>query len=148
MQLTKHTDYAIRVLIYLEKRYIETQDGKGTLSTATDIASVFNISFNHLTKVVQHLGQAGFIDTVRGKSGGVKLARAAHLINLGEVVQVMEKSLDPVNCAEPPCRLRSACLVKPILDNAMNAFIEELNKYTLADICINENNDVWQLKLS
>ena len=68
MQLTKHTDYAIRVLIYLN-----TQVDQDALSKASEIASLFGISFNHLTKVIHHLGQAGFVQTVRGKSGGIKL---------------------------------------------------------------------------
>ena len=143
MQLTKHTDYAIRVLIYLN-----TQFDQGSLSKATDIATLFGISFNHLTKVVHHLGQAGFIQTVRGKSGGIKLAQAAELINLGEVISMMENTLDPINCAEPPCRLKSVCLVKPIFNKAIQAFIDELNQHTLADICLAKSNDVWKLDLN
>lgn len=143
MQLTKHTDYAIRVLIYLN-----TQLDQKSLSKATDIASLFDISFNHLTKVVHHLGKAGFIQTVRGKSGGIKLAKPADLINLGEVVAIMENTLDPINCAEPPCRLKSVCLVKPILNKAMKAFLDELSKHTLADICLAKSNDVWKLDLN
>ena len=142
MQLTKHTDYAIRVLIYLN-----TQLEQESLSKATDIATLFGISFNHLTKVVHHLGKAGFIQTVRGKSGGIKLAKPADLINLGDVVAIMENTLDPINCAEPPCRLQSVCLVKPILNKAMQAFLDELNKHTLADICLAKSNDVWTLDL-
>jgi Rrf2 family nitric oxide-sensitive transcriptional repressor len=143
LQLTKHTDYAIRVLIYLN-----TQVDQQSLSKATDIAALFDISFNHLTKVVHHLGKAGFIQTVRGKSGGIKLATSADLINLGEVVAIMENTLDPINCAEPPCRLKSVCLVKPILNKAMKAFMDELKKYTLADICLSKTNDVWKLTLN
>lgn len=143
MQLTKHTDYAIRVLIYLN-----TQVDQDALSKASEIASLFGISFNHLTKVIHHLGQAGFVQTVRGKSGGIKLTRSADSINLGEVVKVMENTLDPVNCSEPPCRLNRICLVKPILNRAMQAFIDELNKHTLADICIVKTNDVWKVDLS
>lgn len=142
MQLTKHTDYAIRVLIYLN-----TQFDQASLSKATDIASLFGISFNHLTKVVHHLGQAGFIQTVRGKSGGIKLAKAAHLINLGDVIATMENTLDPINCEDPPCRLKSVCLAKPIFNKAIQAFFDELNKHTLADICLAKNNDVWKLEL-
>ncbi|WP_160060949.1 Rrf2 family transcriptional regulator [Psychromonas sp. L1A2] len=143
MQLTKHTDYAIRVLIYLN-----TQLEQESLSKATDIASLFGISFNHLTKVVHHLGKAGFIQTVRGKSGGIKLAKSADLINIGEVVAIMENTLDPINCSEPPCRLQRVCLVKPILNKAMQAFLDELNKHTLADICLAKSNDVWTLDLN
>jgi Rrf2 family transcriptional regulator, nitric oxide-sensitive transcriptional repressor len=94
------------------------------------------------------LGKAGFIQTVRGKSGGIKLAKPADLINLGEVVAIMENTLDPINCAEPPCRLKSVCLVKPILNKAMQAFIDELSKHTLADICLAKSNDVWKLDLN
>ena len=60
----------------------------------------------------------------------------------------MENTLDPVNCSEPPCRLNRICLVKPILNRAMQAFIDELNKHTLADICIVKTNDVWKVDLS
>jgi len=143
LQLTKHTDYAIRVLIYLN-----TKSDQDSLCKATDVASLFGISFNHLTKVVHHLGQAGFIQTVRGKSGGIKLAKAADLINLGDVISIMENTLDPINCEDPPCRLKEVCLVKPLFNKAMQAFIDELNKHTLADICLTENNDVWKVKLN
>ncbi|RBW46798.1 BadM/Rrf2 family transcriptional regulator [Psychromonas sp. B3M02] len=142
MQLTKHTDYAIRVLIYLN-----TQVDNAPLAKATDIAELFGISFNHLTKVIHHLGKAGFIQTVRGKSGGIKLAKSADLINLGNVIEVMETTLAPVNCQDPPCRLNSVCLVKPIFHKAMQAFLDELRKHSLADICIAKTNDVWKVSL-
>jgi len=142
LQLTKHTDYAVRVLIYLN-----TQVDQTALSKANEIAELFDISFNHLTKVIHHLGKAGFIQTIRGKSGGIKLAKPAEQINLGDIIEVMETNLSPVNCQEPPCRLDSVCLAKPIFHKAMQAFLDELRKHTLADICITKSNDVWKLNL-
>jgi len=128
MQLTRHTDYAFRVLIYLS-----STDKEG-LCTVGEIAEALEVSLNHLTKVVQQLGKAGFIVTLRGKYGGIRLARSEQEISLGAVVRAMEATLDPVNCSQPLCRLKVSCRLKPILNRAMESFIDTLNEYTLEDI--------------
>lgn len=128
MQLTRHTDYAFRVLIYL------CSANEEKLSTVGEIAEVFQVPLNHLAKVVQQLGKAGFITTLRGKYGGIRLARSEQEISLGAVVRAMEVTLDPVNCSQPLCRLKINCRLKPILNRAMESFIDTLDEYTLADI--------------
>lgn len=132
MQLTRHTDYAFRVLIYLSS----VEEGK--LSTVGEIAEIFQVPINHLTKVVQQLGKAGFIITLRGKNGGIRLAHRPESILLGSVVRAMEATLDPVNCSQPLCRLKINCRLKPILNRAIQSFIETLDEYTLADISQNK----------
>jgi len=132
MQLTRHTDYAFRVLIYLSS----VEEGK--LSTVGEIAEIFQVPINHLTKVVQQLGKAGFIITLRGKNGGIRLAHDPESILLGSVVRAMEATLDPVNCSQPLCRLKINCRLKPILNRAIQSFIQTLDEYTLADISQNK----------
>ena len=128
MQLTRHTDYAFRVLIYLCSEQGEH------LAKASEIAEVFDVSLNHLAKVVHQLGKAGFITTLRGKYGGIRLAREPQEISLGAVVRAMEVTLDPVNCSQPVCRLRTNCRLKSILNRAMESFVSTLDGYTLADV--------------
>lgn len=140
MQLTRHTDYAFRVLIYL------SSTNKEGLSTVGEIAEALDVSLNHLTKVVQQLGKAGFLATLRGKYGGIRLAHSEHEILLGSVVRAMEATLDPVNCSQPLCRLKVSCRLKPILNRAMESFINTLDEYTLADI--SQNQDVQRLLIT
>lgn len=128
MQLTRHTDYAFRVLIYLCSKKSEQ------LAKASEIAEVFDVSLNHLSKVIHQLGKAGFITTLRGKYGGIRLARPPQDISLGAVVRAMEATLNPVNCNQPVCRLRTNCRLKPILNRAMESFVSTLDEYTLADV--------------
>lgn len=130
MQLTRHTDYAFRVLIYLSS----VNKGEEGLSTVAEIAEAFKVPTNHLSKVVQQLGKAGFITTLRGKYGGICLARPEQDISLGAVVRAMEATLDPVNCNQPVCLLKVNCRLKPILNRAMKSFIDTLEEYSLADI--------------
>lgn len=136
MQLTRHTDYAFRVLIYLAS--VEKEE----LSTVGEIADMFQVSLNHLTKVVQQLGKAGFIVTVRGKNGGIRLARSEQDISLGAVVRAMEATLDPVNCSQPLCRIKTNCRLKPIFNRAMEAFINTLDEYSLADVSQKELQNI------
>ncbi len=128
MQLTHHTDFSLRVLIFLS-----LQD-KNTLVTINEIANHFNILKNHLTKVVNNLSRHGYINTVRGKNGGIRLAKSADSINLGEIVQTMETNTEVVNCQKPACPLNNHCELKNILNEAQAAFFQTLEKYTLADI--------------
>lgn len=129
MQLTLHTDYAMRVLIYL------TQKREG-LATISEIAEFYQISRNHLVKVVHHLAGAGFIQTTRGKHGGMKLSREPELIAIGDVVRRMETNFDIVECfnaANPSCVLSPACALKSALYQAGNEFLGVLDRFTLAD---------------
>jgi len=129
MQLTRYTDYSLRVLIFLS-----LQEGEQRI-TITNIAEQFNIPRNHLVKVVHKLGKLNYINTIRGKNGGVSLGKAADQIRIGDVVQKMENTLDIVKCESPsPCPLIPSCKLKSILHNAADAFIHTLNQYTIADL--------------
>ena len=93
----------------------------------------FAISRNHVVKIVHQLGIKGYIETVRGKHGGIRLGRAAVSINLRDVVMDMEHVLCPVDCKRENCRLSGGCRIQGILRRAMHAFLEVLGEYTLAD---------------
>jgi len=129
MRLTTFSDYSLRVLIYLGVH-------PGELSTVAGIAQAYGISANHLTKVVHHLGQCGYVETVRGKGGGMRLAREPERINLGELVRATEEQR-LVECFEAgtsTCRIESACALRGILGEALEAFFAVLDRHTLADL--------------
>jgi Rrf2 family nitric oxide-sensitive transcriptional repressor len=129
MRLTTYTDYTLRTLIYLALE-------RERLARIADIAESYGISENHLMKVVHRLGLAGYVETVRGKHGGLRLAEPPEAINLGEVVRRTEPDLDLVPCFEPSglCRIRPACALKGVLGEALGAFLAVLDRYTLADL--------------
>lgn len=128
MQLTHYTDYGLRVLMFLA---LQADD---RLITITEISEHFTIPRNHLVKIVQRLGQLGYIQTVRGKGGGMRLGRPAEEIGVGSVVRDLESTLDIVDCSKPPCPLNGGCALKGILDEAQQAFLHSLDAYTLADL--------------
>jgi Rrf2 family nitric oxide-sensitive transcriptional repressor len=128
MQLTRHTDYALRVLIFLALQ------PKGVRVTMADVEQHFAIPRNHLIKIVQRLGKLGYADTLRGKGGGLRLGRDAAAITIGEVVRDMESTLEMIDCAKPLCALHPGCRLKGILDEARQAFIDTLSRYTIADV--------------
>lgn len=125
MRLTRYTDYALRVLIYLGAR-------PEKLSSIAEIARAYSISQNHLMKVVHDLGKAGYVDSVRGRSGGIRLARAPEAIGVGEVVRHTEEGFDLVDC--PNCLIAPACGLTGVLNEALCAFMAVLDRYTLADL--------------
>jgi Rrf2 family nitric oxide-sensitive transcriptional repressor len=130
MRLTVHSDYALRVLMYLAVR----QDG---LSTIAEIAGRYDISANHLMKVVHQLGVAGYVETIRGRGGGLRLAKPAEAIGLAEVVRTTEPDLAIVSCFKPvdePCAIRSCCVLRRALEQARDAFMAVLEGYTLDDL--------------
>jgi Rrf2 family nitric oxide-sensitive transcriptional repressor len=132
MQLTLHTDYALRVLVYLTQK-------NETLATISEIADFYQISRNHLVKVVHHLANEGFIQTTRGKHGGMRLARAPELISVGEVVRRMEPNFDIVECfntTNQTCTVTSICVLKGVLHQASQEFLGVLDRYTLADAIV------------
>jgi len=101
------------------------------------IAEVFSVSANHLNKVVQRLARAGFIETFRGRSGGIALARRPRDINLGDVVLALEADFGVVECLldeGTTCCLSPACHLRGIVREALEAFLETFSKYTLADL--------------
>jgi Rrf2 family transcriptional regulator, nitric oxide-sensitive transcriptional repressor len=130
MRLTTFSDYAFRVLIYLGS----TPQG---LATIADIAAAYGISENHLMKVVHRLARLGYIETVRGKGGGMRLARAPGAINVGEVLRAAEEGFDLVECMgqrESDCRILRVCALHGALGKAVAAFLKVLDGYTLADL--------------
>lgn len=135
MRLTSFTDYSLRVLIYLGLR-------RERLATIAEIAAAYGISKNHLMKVVHHLGQQGYIDTLRGKSGGIRLARPPAEINLGELIRATEASTVLVECFAPDaseCRIEPVCALRGILERSLKAFYAVLDDYTLADVLRNSD---------
>lgn len=130
MRLTVHTDYALRVLMYLALK-------EDRLATIAEIATSYGISKNHLMKVVYELGVAGYVETVRGRGGGLRLAKPVKSIGLGEVVRYTEPDMAIVSCFEPvnaPCAIHPGCVLKRALKRAADAFIEVLDNYTLDDL--------------
>jgi Rrf2 family nitric oxide-sensitive transcriptional repressor len=133
MRLTVYTDYSLRVLMYVALH----PDRRPTIG---QIASSYGISRNHVMKVVHQLGVAGYIETVRGQSGGMRLRRSAEEINLGEVVRRTEPDLALVPCFEPTnssCVITPACKLRRALHEARAAFLAVLDGYSLADLVDN-----------
>lgn len=123
----RQTDYSLRVLIYLALN----PDRRANI---TDIATAFNVSRNHLVKVVHQLSNLGYILTLRGHGGGIELARAACDISVGSVVRDTENSLDVINCKEPVCPILPVCRLKRVLNEATEIFLTTLDGYTVADL--------------
>lgn len=132
MHLKRYTDYSLRVLIYLGLH----QDRRVTIA---EIASAFGISKNHLMKVVKDLVAEGFVSSLKGKTGGILLAKEPEAINIGSVVRRMESEFDVVECLGPAntCCILPACKLKPVLYEATQRFLEALDPYTLADVLSN-----------
>lgn len=131
MRLTRHTDNALRALIYLA---IHRDEGPARIA---DIARRMGMSEDHLAKVVARLAPLGCIETIRGRVGGVRLGRPAEEIIVGDVVRATEDNLDLVECFDPAtnrCPIAPACALAPALDEALSAFFAVLDRYTLADL--------------
>jgi Rrf2 family nitric oxide-sensitive transcriptional repressor len=129
MRLSNYSDYALRILIYLALQ-------PDRLPTIAEIADSYAISKNHLMKVAHQLGQGGYIETVRGRGGGLRLGMPAAQIRVGDVVRFTEPDLAIVECMGegPACRLTPACTLKGLLGEALQAFLGVLDEYSLADI--------------
>jgi len=144
VQLTSYTDYAFRTLIALSCVAPEKL-------TANEISESYDISLNHLLKVVQKLAELGYVETTRGKSGGIRLLADPAALTLGAVVRSMEAELGVVSClrqGEPPCAIKPACTLKAILSNATNQFLASLDAYTLSDLTTEKPRLARLLKLS
>jgi Rrf2 family transcriptional regulator, nitric oxide-sensitive transcriptional repressor len=130
MRLTVYTDYSLRLLMYLALK----DDG---LATIEAVAESYRISKNHLMKVAHQLGVAGYVETVRGRRGGLRLAKPAEAIGLGEVVRRCEPDMAIVTCFEPVnayCPILPHCVLRKALKRARAAFSEVLDEYTLDDL--------------
>lgn len=129
MRLTQHTDYALRVLIYLAL-------DRRRRSTIREISEAYGISRNHLMKVVHELAGRGYVHSVRGVGGGIQLRGAPREINLGQVVRDMEPDFGLVECFRPEndCVITPACRLPAVLERAMRSFMTVLDGCTLADL--------------
>jgi Rrf2 family nitric oxide-sensitive transcriptional repressor len=130
MRLTTFSDYSLRVLIYLAA----APEGRSTIA---DIARAFGVSEHHLVKVVQLLGREGILLNTRGRKGGVRLARAAEAINVGEVLRLTEGGDMPAECfdaATNSCVLAGGCGLQRILKEAVEKFYAALGQYSVADL--------------
>lgn len=131
MRLSSFSDYSLRVLMYLGVH-------AGRLTTIAEIAGAYGISENHLMKVVHQLGRMSYIETVRGKGGGMRLAKSPADIRLGEVIRQTEIDWALVECFATggQCQIQAACRLPPILDEALAALFGVLDRYTLADLLL------------
>lgn len=129
MHITRYTDYSLRVLIYLALQ-------QERLATIQEIATSYDISKNHLMKVVHQLTLKGYIESVRGKNGGLRLHRRPEDINIGVLVRETEQDMNLVECFsdQNQCCITPVCGLKNILAEALRAFLDTLDQYTLADI--------------
>ena len=130
MRLTRFTDYALRVLTLLG-----VADAR--LVTIDEVGDRYGISANHLMKVVHRLGTCGYVETVRGKGGGIRLARPPESIRLGDVVRDFEEDMAIVECfneASNTCPIEPDCQLKGVLRDSLRAFLGKLDEHTLADL--------------
>ncbi|MYM39312.1 RrF2 family transcriptional regulator [Duganella qianjiadongensis] len=130
MRLTTFTDYSLRTLLFLSAH-------RDRLVTIQDIADTHAISKNHLMKVVYQLGLAGLVETVRGRNGGLRLAKEPKDINIGAVIRSTESDFYVAECfdrAHDTCAITPDCVLKHSLHDAMEAFLAVLDKQTLQDL--------------
>ncbi len=133
MKLTDYTDYSLRVMLYLALR----SDG---LTTIQEISDAYGISKNHLMKVVQRLGELGWVDTIRGRNGGLRLAAGSRELSVGEVVRQTENDFALVGCfpeengERRPCAIEPHCRLKHVLAAARDAFLAELDRHTIGEL--------------
>jgi Rrf2 family transcriptional regulator, nitric oxide-sensitive transcriptional repressor len=129
MRLTFSTDYALRLLMLVGLE-------PGRLVTIEEAANRFQISKNHLMKVAYQLGQAEYLETVRGRNGGLRLGKAPDQIVVGEVVRTMEPDFAVVECEDPSgyCKIAPCCTLRSAIREAVQAFLAKLDEYTLEDL--------------
>lgn len=130
MRLTVYSDYSLRLLMYAALR-------PGELVTIQQVAEAYGISRNHLMKVAFELGRHGFLETVRGRGGGLRLSRPPRQIGLGDVVRRTEEDFTMVECFDPRtdrCTVSGSCRLKGALARALRAYLAVLDEYTLADL--------------
>lgn len=135
MRLTLFTDYSIRVLLYLGAR-------PDRLCSIAEVARGYGVSQNHMMKVVNELVRSGYVESVRGRFGGIRLARAPEEINIGTVIRHTEDGFDLLDCGN--CVIAPACGLTGVLKEAVGAFLKVLDAYSLADL-LKRRMDIAQL---
>jgi Rrf2 family nitric oxide-sensitive transcriptional repressor len=134
MRITSFTDYGLRTLIYLACL------PKDELSSVPKVSQVYKVSQNHMVKVIGQLKKLGYIEALRGKGGGIRLAVSPEQVRIGRVMRELEPHTDGVDCLSSPCVLLPKCKLKVALAEAMESFFSTMDQYTLADLV--ENNEV------
>lgn len=135
MKLTNFCDYSLRVLIFLGL--------KNEMSSVTEISEAYGLSKNHIVKVVHNLARLGYIHSIQGRKGGIELAVRPEEINLGKIIEEIEPDFDLVECfndGKNACCISPACRLKGFLLQAKKAFLDSLERYSLADIIRNETS--------
>lgn len=129
MRMTVLSDYSLRVLMYLAAR-------PDRLATIEEIADAYAISENHLMKVVHGLSRQGLVKAVRGRGGGLRLGREATRISVAEVLRAVEEDFDLVECFRDgeACRIAEVCRLKRVLKRALDAYLRELDGWSIADV--------------
>jgi len=134
MKLTFYADYSLRLLMYCAIRRDE-------LVTIQEVADAYGISKNHLMKVAYELGRKGYLETVRGRGGGLRLAHPPEKIGLGDVVRKVEEDFTMVECFDPKanqCVITGPCRLRGALSRALKAYLAVLDEYTLADLAVGQ----------
>lgn len=129
MQLSKFTDYSIRILIYLATLK------PGELTRITEVSEMYQVSKNHLVKVTHKLGQLGYIETIQGKNGGIRLKLSPDQLCIGAALRELEP-MQLLNCSVEACHISPACRLKKYLADAKEAFLKELDQYTIQDLLV------------
>jgi Rrf2 family transcriptional regulator, nitric oxide-sensitive transcriptional repressor len=135
MQLKKYTDYSLRVLIFVGLK------SKDDLASIKEISDVYNISHNHLGKIVHSLAKLELIESIRGRNGGIRLAKEADQINIGKLIRVLESDFTLLECFDKGtnhCVISPGCTLKHVLNKALHAFYRVLDDVTLKDLIENE----------
>lgn len=134
MRLTSYSNYSLRVLLAASAR-------SPRLTTIREVAEAFDLPESHLVKCVHQLGTWGYLETVRGNRGGFRLNRPAESVSIGEIVRRTEDGLSVVECLDPEtntCPLTERCRMSQVLRRATDAFLDVLDRLTLADVAGNE----------
>lgn len=128
MRLSLYTDFSLRLLVYLAG----TRNGEPV--SVAKIAGKYGVSTHHMHKVAQGLRKLGYIESISGRHGGLRLARPPEALCIGDIVEAMEGTGHMADCQRGPCVLHGACILKGVLDRAERSFIDGLKKYTIADV--------------
>lgn len=134
MRLTSYSDFSLRVLLYVAVN-------SEKLVTIKEISEAYEISSNHLMKIIHNLGKMNYIETIRGRNGGIRLSKQPADINIGELIRKTEEDFYLVECFKEDnnCVITPVCSLKHMLNEALNSFFHVLDKYTLEDILTNKS---------
>ncbi|WP_188456181.1 Rrf2 family transcriptional regulator [Virgibacillus oceani] len=136
MNLKKYTDYALRVLIFTGMK------PEGELASIKEISETFSISQHHLSKIVFELNKLELLETIRGRNGGIRLAKKPEEINVGKVVRILEADTVLLECFNKEtnhCVISPACKLKHVLNKALHSFFAVLEEYTIKDLIVNDH---------